>query len=91
MYDRSIEVCKCFWILLGSYFSSAVSLRLETFEIELAALSDCHKPTGDGMVCFNLDMKLSPQSLVVRHRYLVCGLIPYWIAITEIQKPPGNM
>lgn len=73
MYDGSIEVCKCFWILLGSYFPSAVSLRLETFEVELAALSDCHEPRGDGTVCFNLDMKLSPQSLVVGHRFLVCG------------------
>lgn len=48
-------------------------LRLETFEIELAALSDCHKTRGDGTVCFNMAMKLSPQSLVVGHRFLVCG------------------
>lgn len=73
MYDDSIEVCKCFWILLGSVFPSAVFLRLETFEIELAALSDCHKTRGDGTVCFNTAMKLSPQSLVVGHRFLVCG------------------
>lgn len=73
MYDDSVEVCKCFCILLGSYFPSAVSLRLETFEIELGALSDFYKPRGDRTECFNLNMKLSPQSLMVGHRSLVCA------------------
>lgn len=67
---RSVNAFEFFWALI---FPSAVSLRLETFEIELAALSDCHKPRGDGTVCFNLDMKLSPQSLVVGHGFLVSG------------------